>query len=76
MLDRTPRQGCKRLDRGIDQVIYAPVREHSRKPDEMYARIERLFGDIPRIELYAREQRPGWTAWGDQIRLNLFGGVS
>jgi N6-adenosine-specific RNA methylase IME4 len=67
-------KGCKRLDRGIDQVIYAPVREHSRKPDEMYARIERLFGDVPRIELYAREQRPGWSAWGDQVQLNLFGG--
>jgi N6-adenosine-specific RNA methylase IME4 len=69
-------KGCKRLDRGVDQVIYAPVREHSRKPDEMYARIERLFGDVPRIELYAREQRPGWSAWGDQVQLNLFGGAS
>jgi N6-adenosine-specific RNA methylase IME4 len=67
-------KGCKRLNRGINQVIYAPLREHSRKPDEMYARIERLFGDVPRIELYAREQRPGWSAWGDQVQLNLFGG--
>jgi N6-adenosine-specific RNA methylase IME4 len=67
-------RGCKRLDKGIDQVVYASVREHSRKPDEMYARIERLFGDVPPIELYAREQRPGWSAWGDQVQLNLFGG--
>jgi N6-adenosine-specific RNA methylase IME4 len=66
-------KGCKRIDRSVDQVIHAPVREHSRKPDEMYARIERLFGDVPRIELFAREQRSGWSAWGDQLHLNLFG---
>jgi N6-adenosine-specific RNA methylase IME4 len=69
-------KGCRRIDRAVDQVIHAPVREHSRKPDEMYARIERLFGDVPRIELFAREQRPGWSAWGDQLHLNLFGGAS
>jgi N6-adenosine-specific RNA methylase IME4 len=68
--------GCARLDRGVDQVIYAPVREHSRKPDEVRARIERLFGDVPRIELFAREQRPNWCAWGEQVHLNLFGGAS
>jgi N6-adenosine-specific RNA methylase IME4 len=72
---RRGKKGLKRLDKGIDQVIYAPVREHSRKPDETYARIERLFGDVPRIELFAREQRPNWSAWGDQLQLNLFGGA-
>jgi N6-adenosine-specific RNA methylase IME4 len=65
--------GCRRIDKGVDQVIYAPAREHSRKPDEIRARIERLFGDVPKIELFAREQRPGWAAWGDQLHLNLFG---
>jgi N6-adenosine-specific RNA methylase IME4 len=40
------------------------------------ARIERLFGDVPRIELFAREQRPNWCAWGEQVHLNLFGGAS
>jgi N6-adenosine-specific RNA methylase IME4 len=71
---RRGKKGLKRLDRGVDQVIYAPVRQHSRKPDEMFTRIECLFGDIPRIELFARDQRPGWWAWGDQLQLNLFGG--
>jgi|SRR5262245_34852596 len=66
--------GVKRQDRGVDQVIYAAIREHSRKPDEVARRIDRLVGDVPRIELFAREQRPGWAAWGDQIQLNLFGG--
>ena len=66
--------GIKRQDKGVDQVLYAPIREHSRKPDEVIHRIDRLVGDVPRIELFARQQRPGWEAWGDQVQLNLFGG--
>jgi N6-adenosine-specific RNA methylase IME4 len=60
----------------VEQVLFAPIREHSRKPDEVRARIDRLVGDVPRIELFAREQAPGWHAWGDELRLNLFGGRS
>ena len=44
----------------------SPLREHSRKPDETYGRIERLFGDIPRIELFARNRREGWDVWGNE----------
>jgi N6-adenosine-specific RNA methylase IME4 len=43
--------------------VVAPVREHSRKPEELYTEIERLF-EGPRCELFARERRPGWDAWG------------
>ena len=40
---------------------------HSRKPAEVYARLEALFGTaLPRAELFARNTRPGWTAWGDE----------
>lgn len=46
-------------------------REHSRKPDEMYTLIERLF-DGPYLELFARTTRPGWTSWGNQT--DKFGG--
>ena len=53
-----------RLSRGVRQVILSPRREHSRKPDEQYGRIEQLFGDVPRIELFARHTRPGWDCWG------------
>jgi N6-adenosine-specific RNA methylase IME4 len=66
-------KGYKRQSMAIEQVLFAPIREHSRKPDEVARRIDQLVGDIPRIELFAREQRPGWSAWGDQVRLNLFG---
>lgn len=54
-------------DRAVRQWRHAPVREHSRKPDAFAADLERLFGDVPRAELFARTQRPGWDAWGNQV---------
>jgi N6-adenosine-specific RNA methylase IME4/ParB-like chromosome segregation protein Spo0J len=47
-------------------VIFAPRREHSRKPDEAYALIERMYPDLPKIELFARHARDGWACWGNQ----------
>jgi len=55
----------KRLDAGICKLLIAPRREHSRKPDEQYERIERLVAG-PYLELFARTTRPGWTAWGNE----------
>lgn len=55
----------KRLGAGVRQAIVEPRREHSRKPDCQYERIEALVGG-PYLELFARNQRPGWTAWGNQ----------
>jgi N6-adenosine-specific RNA methylase IME4 len=54
-----------RLDKGVHELIVAPVREHSRKPDETYARIERFCAG-PYLELYARQQYPGWICVGDE----------
>ncbi len=48
-----------------EDEIRAPRREHSRKPDEQYDRIETLF-DGPYVELFARRRRAGWSAWGDE----------
>jgi N6-adenosine-specific RNA methylase IME4 len=56
----------RRLSRDILDAILAPVREHSRKPDEFYDRVER-FAPGPRLDLFARQRRPGWYAWGDQL---------
>ena len=55
----------KRLDAGVHEVIHAPVREHSRKPDEFYRRVER-FCPGPRLEIFARESRPGWDTFGNE----------
>lgn len=46
--------------------IEARRREHSRKPPEQYERIETLF-DGPYVELFARNTRPGWTSWGNEV---------
>lgn len=51
--------------RSIRNLIAAPVREHSRKPDDLHHMVEALF-DGPYLELFARESRPGWTTWGNQ----------
>ena len=53
-------------DRSVRQSIHAPVREHSRKPDEQYARIEAMYPGAAYVELFARQRRPGWAAHGDE----------
>jgi N6-adenosine-specific RNA methylase IME4/ParB-like chromosome segregation protein Spo0J len=47
-------------------IVQAPKREHSQKPDEVYDIIERMYPELPRIELFARNARKGWSAWGNQ----------
>lgn len=54
----------KRQARDVRRWIDAPVREHSRKPDLARARIERLIGDVPRLEMFARSGCGGWDSWG------------
>ncbi len=56
----------KRIDAGVHSVVYAPVGEHSHKPAEVRDRIVKLCGDLPRIELFAREHPIGWDVWGDE----------
>ncbi|MBY0296400.1 MAG: DNA methyltransferase [Methylobacterium sp.] len=52
------------FSRSIRNVIEAPRREHSRKPDEAYETAERLFGPARRADVFSRQSRPGWEAWG------------
>lgn len=56
----------KRLDAGVRQGIIEPRRQHSRKPDLIYGRIERLVAG-PYCELFARTTRPGWDSWGNEV---------
>ena len=60
------RGNARRLAKDVRELVIAPAREHSRKPDEVYARVER-YAAGPYLELFARERRPGWDVWGDQI---------
>jgi len=56
----------KRRSASVRMGIIEPARQHSRKPDCVYGRIEKLLAG-PYLELFARTQRPGWTAIGDQV---------
>jgi N6-adenosine-specific RNA methylase IME4 len=49
------------------QVIQAPVGRHSQKPLAFIEAIERLFPNVPKIELFARQRRPGWAVWGNEV---------
>jgi N6-adenosine-specific RNA methylase IME4 len=57
----------KRLSAGVHSVIETPIQRHSQKPDEARIRIVKLMGDIPRIELFARETAKGWDSWGNEL---------
>jgi len=57
----------KRESAKVRQIIYSPIREHSQKPDETRNRIVDLIGDVPRIELFARQEFNGWDCWGDEV---------
>ena len=65
----TKGKSLTRQDKGVQQLVVSKIREHSRKPDEVKDRIHRLFGDVPKIELFAREQYDPehWDYWGNQI---------
>jgi N6-adenosine-specific RNA methylase IME4 len=60
-----------RLCHDISQVIYEPLDEHSRKPNIVRENIIRLFGDLPRIELFAREKTEGWHVWGNEVASDI-----
>ena len=61
----------KRKAANVHQFIISPIREHSRKPDEAREKIVALMGDLPRIELFARQTSPGWDVWGNEVESTL-----
>ncbi|MGS6172148.1 MT-A70 family methyltransferase, partial [Enterobacter hormaechei] len=66
LLIATRGKGLERKCASIKQVIYSPLGEHSQKPAEARFRLEKLYGDVPRIELFSRCGAPGWDHWGNQ----------
>ena len=57
----------KRVNAAVHQVIVSHIEEHSKKPQEARERIVSLMGDLPRIELFARQSTPGWDVWGNEV---------
>jgi hypothetical protein len=60
----------QRLSRAVHRLILSPRREHSRKPDEVYDRIETLCPE-PYLELFARCRRPGWDDLGHEVQTGI-----
>lgn len=60
------RGNARRLAKNVHEIIISAVREHSRKPDEAFDRVRRYCAG-PYLELFSREERPGWTTWGNQV---------
>jgi len=61
----------RRIGTGVASLVVSPRREHSRKPDEVRERIVRVFGDVPRAELFARQRVDGWSAWGNEVECDF-----
>ena len=57
----------KRQCAGIHQFVISHIEQHSKKPDEVRDKIVKLMGDLPRVELFARQQAPGWDVWGNEV---------
>lgn len=55
----------------IRQILETEISEHSRKPQEARERIVALVGDLPRIELFAREKTPMWDVWGNEVESDV-----
>ena len=61
----------KRADAGVHSVILSHIEEHSKKPAETRDRIVELMGDVPCVELFARQKTPGWDTWGNEVENDL-----
>lgn len=59
--------GIPRVSRAVRRWLHAPSGAHSEKPDAFYTAVEELFGDVPRVDVFARKRRAGWDAIGNEI---------
>ena len=57
----------QRICKNIKQVVFEIRERHSKKPEQVRNDIVRLMGDIPRIELFARQKTEGWDVWGNEV---------
>jgi len=56
-----------RASKGVPNLIVSPRGAHSKKPNEVRERIVALCGDLPRVELFARQHAEGWDVWGNEV---------
>lgn len=56
---------------GIHQFVISHIEQHSKKPDIVRDKIVQLMGDLPRVELFARQKIPGWDSWGNEVDCDI-----
>ena len=61
----------KRKSAKVSQLIISPIDKHSKKPDIVREKIVELMGDLPRIELFARQTTPGWEVFGNEVKSSI-----
>lgn len=61
----------KRQSHSIHQILDDRIMEHSKKPNNVRDKIVELFGDLPRIELFARKKTKGWDVWGNEVESDI-----
>ena len=61
----------QKISSSVHSIIDTPIEGHSKKPDEVRKRIVEIFGDLPRIELFAREKTEGWDVWGNEVESDI-----
>ena len=62
-----PKGKPKRISRSVRQLVIRKLQQHSKKPEDIRNRIVELCGDLPRIELFARQRTEGWDCWGNEV---------
>jgi N6-adenosine-specific RNA methylase IME4 len=67
LVGRRGRFPCPRPAPFPDSVITGGQREHSRKPEALQDRIDMVWPDASKLEMFARRPRPGWTTWGNEV---------
>lgn len=61
----------KRISAAVNQIIDTPIEYHSKKPDIVREKIIQLVGELPRIELFARQKTEGWDVWGNEVESDI-----
>ena len=71
----TKGKSLKRISRSVHQIVDDRILRHSEKPDSVRKKIVELFGDLQRIELFAREKKKGWDCWGNEVKSDIKLGI-
>jgi len=58
-------------DHGVSSIILSPRLKHSQKPHEQYDKIQRLYPEARKLELFARHNQDGWSSWGNQVKEDI-----